>query len=318
MSTALVTGATGQDGGYLCEQLRAEGTEVVAAVERPELASVPWLEGAHVRAVDLRDAAGLSRLVAETAPDEIYNLAGMSSVARSWQEPVLTAEVNALPVAVLLQAARDLQERTGKAVRFVQASSAEIFGSAPTSPQDESTPVAPLNPYGATKAFAHQLVGIYRSLGVGASSCILYNHESPRRPEQFVTRKITAAAARIARGEQDKLLLGTLESRRDWGWAPDYVAALVLAARHTEPLDFVIATGQTHSVGDFVEAAFRAAGVEDWEDVVELDPTFSRPAEATEQRGNPARAHEVLGWRQTVDFEEIVRRMVAADLDGTA
>ena len=315
MTTALITGATGQDGSYLCEQLAAEGTRVHAMVEDATAAAeLPWLATAQLHEVDLRNADALKTLVAMTAPDEIYNLAGLSSVGRSWDEPVLTAQVNALPVVVLLQAARELQDTSGRPVRFVQASSAEIFGVASASPQNESTPIAPNNPYGAAKAFAHHMVGVYRGLGLHASSCILYNHESPRRPETFVTRKITAAAARIARGTQDRLNLGTLDARRDWGWAPDYVAGLVLAARHPQPLDVVLATGQTYSIGDFVDAAFRAAGLRQWENLVNLDDNLARPVETIEQRGDASLARAVLGWHPTVGFHEIVRRMIEADV----
>lgn len=317
MTLALVTGATGQDGSYLCEPLTAEGTHIHAIVEDAAIASdAPWLATADIHQIDLRDAKALTRLVTTCAPDEIYNLAGMSSVGRSWDEPLLTAQVNALPVVVLLQAAREVQGRSGRPVRFVQASSAEIFGAAEVSPQDESTAVAPTNPYGAAKAFAHQMVGIYRGLGLHASSCILYNHESPRRPDTFVTRKITKAAARIARGTQDRLVLGTLDTRRDWGWAPDYVHGLMLTARHPEPLDVVLATGEAHSIRDFVETAFQSAGVPGWQDRIDLDDNFARPVDTVDQRGDARRARTVLGWRPSVDFEELVRRMVNADLAG--
>jgi len=317
VNTALITGATGQDGSYLCEQLAAEGVHIHAVVEDAQAAAtLPWLAAAEIHQVDLRDTTALATLVAVSAPDEVYNLAGLSSVARSWEEPVLTTQVNATPAVVLLQAAMELQDRTGGAVRFVQASSAEIFGTAAVSPQDENTPLAPTNPYGAAKAFAHNMVGVYRTLGLHASSCVLYNHESPRRPEAFVTRKITAAAARIALGTQDRLTLGTLDVRRDWGWAPDYVAGLVLAARHPEPLDFVLATGETHSIGDFVDAAFRAAGLPQWEVFVELDDALARPSETVEQRGDATRARAELGWQQTAGFHELVQRMVDVDLAG--
>lgn len=319
MTTALITGATGQDGSYLCEQLAAEGVRIHAVVEdAAAAAALPWLTKAQLHEVDLRDGESLRSLVTVAAPDEIYNLAGLSSVGRSWDEPVLTAQINALPVVVLLQAARELQDTAGRPVRFVQASSAEIFGAATASPQNESTPIAPTNPYGAAKAFAHHVVGVYRGLGLHASSCILYNHESPRRPETFVTRKITAAAARIAQGTQDRLVLGTLDARRDWGWAPDYVAGLVLVARHPDPLDFVLATGETHSIGDFVDAAFRAAGLSEWEALVRLDDDLARPADTEEQRGDASRARMELGWQPTMRFNELVQRMVDADLNGTA
>jgi len=196
----------------------------------------------------------------------------------------------------------------------VQASSAEIFGDAEMAPQDETTPVRPNSPYGASKAFAHQLVGVYRGRGLHAVSAILYNHESPRRPPTFVTRKIARAAARIARGLEQELVLGNLDARRDWGWAPDYVDAMVRAARHSEASDYVVATGEAHSVRDFVAAAFARAGVEDWESRVRVDQSFVRPSDTALQVGNAARAHGVLGWAPTVDFEELVGRMVDTDL----
>jgi len=314
VTVALVTGATGQDGSYLCERLAAEGAELHAVVAEDAAGGYPWLAAAaQVHQLDLRDTPDLAALVADVAPDEVYNLAGLSSVAQSWEQPVLTAEINAVAVAVLLQACWELQQRAGGPVRVVQASSAEIFGNATESPQSERTPLAPTNPYGAAKAYAHQLVGVYRGLGLHASSCILYNHESPRRPVTFVTRKITNTVAQIARGEDVVLSLGELEVQRDWGWAPDYVDGMVRAARHTEAGDYVFATGTTHSVREFVDAAFAAVGITDWERWVELDTGFLRPVETQDTRGDATRAMTVLGWTPTVEFAELVRRMVLAD-----
>ncbi len=314
MNRALVTGATGQDGSYLCERLADDGLEVHAVVEDATAAAEhPWLQAVQLHQLDLRDTAALQGLVAAVAPGELYNLAGLSSVARSWTEPVLTAQVNGLAVAVLLQAAWELQRGAGEPVRFVQASSAEMFGTAPHSPQDESTPIAPTNPYGAAKANAHQLVGVYRGLGLHASSCILYNHESPRRPDTFVTRKISKAAARIARGEQDTLALGALDVRRDWGWAPDYVDGMVRAARHEVAGDYVLATGVTHTVREFAAAAFTAAGITEWEHLVQVDQEFLRPVETAQLCGDSTRARQVLGWGHSVDFDTLVQRMVDAD-----
>jgi len=313
MTVAVVTGATGQDGSYLCERLVAEGVELHAVVLADQTPH-PWLSTAHIHQIDLQSHSDLGHFVAETAPDEVYNLAGISSVARSWDEPVLTAQVNALAVAVLLGACWELQRKKGAPVRFVQASSSEIFGRASESPQTEGTPVAPTNPYGAAKAYAHQLVGVYRGLGLHASSCILYNHESPRRPTTFVTRKITDAVARISRGEQDRLSLGSLDTRRDWGWAPDYVDGLMLAARHHQPLDVVLATGETRSIGDFVDAAFRVVGIAQWRELVDLDDTLTRPVETAEQCGDATVARHTLGWTTTVNFDELVRRMVETEL----
>jgi len=310
--SALVTGASGQDGGYLVERLLEDGWDVSALVRGDDSAlpsAVRPFEG------DLRDAAGLGRIVAEAAPDTVFHLAGLSSVALSWQEPVLTAEVTGTAVAALLEASLSLQESSGRPVRFVQASSSEIFGAATENPQTESTPIRPVSPYGAAKAFAHLLVGVYRGRGLHASSGILYNHESPRRPDAFVTRKITAGVAAIAVGAASELSLGNLDVRRDWGWAPDYVDALVRASRADEAGDYIVATGVSHSVREFVAAAFAAAGIADWEHLVVLDPRFARPVDAPEMRGDASRARSVLGWQPTVAFEEIVARMVAHDLD---
>ncbi|MGX7680716.1 GDP-mannose 4,6-dehydratase [Jatrophihabitans sp. DSM 45814] len=308
---------TGQDGGYLVEQLVAEGCAVHGLVHEQDLTAQEFRDRnlpVTLHTADLSDAPGCTALIEEIAPDEIYHLAGVSSVAFSWEQPVVTGQITGLAVAVLLEAAWQSQEKTGRPVRFVQASSAEIFGNAQVSPQNELTPLRPTSPYGAAKAYGHHLVGVYRGRGLGASACVLYNHESPRRPPQFVTRKITRAAARISAGLERELVLGNLEVRRDWGWAPDYVAAMIRTARHPEAEDFVIATGESHSVGEFVAAAFAAAGVEAWQDLVRTDPEFVRPVDATEQVGDSAKARSVLGWAPTVTFVELVERMVAADL----
>lgn len=312
--TALVTGITGQDGGYLAEQLLAEGTEVHGLVSAAD-AQIPELlsrcPGAVLHEGDLLDAASLQTVVAASRPDEVYNLAGISSVAFSWAHPVRTADVTALGVARLL----DVVRRQDENIRFLQASSSEIFGNAPCCPQDESTPVAPNSPYGAAKAFAHHMVATYRATGMHAVAAILYNHESPRRPPTFVTRKITRAAARIARGEQDELVLGNMDVTRDWGWAPDYVDAMIRAVRHEQAQDYVLATGQPHTVRDFVTAAFARAQVADWQSRVRVDQAFVRPVEIELLLGDATRAREVLGWRPTVDFDELVGRMVDVDLN---
>lgn len=317
MTSALITGITGQDGGYLAERLIAEGCVVHGLVHDGD----PHIEDLRARVPaavlhngDLTDEASLARVVADSAPDEVYNFAGISSVAFSWERPVLTADITALGAARLLEQVWQHQERTGSAVHFVQASSAEIFGDALVAPQNESTPVQPNSPYGASKAFAHQLVAVYRGRGLHAVSTILYNHESPRRPPTFVTRKITRAAARIAQGLEHELVLGNLDARRDWGWAPDYVDAMVRAARHTSAGDYVVATGEARTVREFVEAAFVRAGVQDWEPLVRSDPAFFRPVDAALQVGDATKARTELGWAPTVDFAELVGRMVDADL----
>ncbi|WP_372593546.1 GDP-mannose 4,6-dehydratase [Actinotalea sp.] len=318
MRRVLVTGITGQDGGYLVEQLLAEGCEVHGFVHDKD-ATVPDFAAAYPSVVlhpgDLADSAGLAALVQEVEPDELYNFAGISSVAFSWEHPVLTAELSGVAVAVLLQAALELQERTGRPVRCVQASSAEMFGEAEVVPQDERTAIRPVSPYGAAKAYAHHMAGVYRGRGLHVASCILFNHESPRRPTTFVTRKITAAAARIGVEGSGVIRLGNLDAKRDWGWAPDYVAAMVLAARHTRPDDFVVASGTAHTVAQFAEAALRRAGVGDtWHEHVEVDPAFLRPQDAPLMVGDASKAHRELGWAPTVSFDELVGRMVDADL----
>lgn len=319
MTTTFVTGITGQDGTYLVDRLLADGTEVHGLVRAGD-DGVAALEQRHPGVVlhtgDLGDLDHLAGLVAEVAPDEVVNLAGISSVAVSWAEPVLTARLSGLAVTALLEAAHGVQERTGRPVRFLQASSAEIFGQPAVEPQDERTPIRPVNPYGAAKAFAHHQTAVYRGRGLHAATAILFNHESPLRPTTFVTRKITAAAAAIGRTGEGVIALGNLDARRDWGWAPDYVDAMVRALRHDVADDFVVATGRTHSVRDFAEAALRRAGVgDDWEKHVTVDPRFVRPADASTLVGDPSKAERELGWRRTVEFEEVVACMVDHDLD---
>ncbi|MDQ6657065.1 MAG: GDP-mannose 4,6-dehydratase [Actinomycetota bacterium] len=316
-SRVLITGITGQDGGYLAERLATAGDEVHGIVRDGDDAAAELLgrvPSAILHDGDISDTSGIAGLLHEIEPAQIYHLAGISSVAQSWEQPLATARVTGLAVAGLLDTAWELGQ-DGHPVHFVQASSAEMFGNPSTAPQNEATAIAPVSPYGAAKAYAHHLVGVYRARGLHASSLILYNHESPRRPPTFVTRKITSAAARIAAGSTETLTLGNLDARRDWGWAPDYVNAMVLAARHELPCDYVIATGVSHSVREFVAAAFAAAGVADWQTHVTTDPAFLRPVDAVELTGDAGKARHVLGWAPTVPFEEIVSRMVHADLD---
>jgi GDPmannose 4,6-dehydratase len=314
MPRALITGVGGQDGGYLAERLLADGVEV-HALALPDDAPVA---GVHTHAGDVADVEGTRALLLEVAPDEVYNLAAVSSVARSWDQPELTARVNGLAAVGMLESAWQLQGRAGRAVRFVQASSAEIFGLPDRSPQDEDTPVRPVNPYGAAKAFAHLMVEVYRHRGLAATSLVLYNHESPRRPEQFVTRKITAGVAAISAGTASRLTLGNLAAVRDWGWAPDFVGAMVLAARAEVPRDYVVATGESHSVEEFVAAAFRCVGIDDWSAYVDVDPALLRPVDASALLGDATRIKQDLGWAPTVAFEEVVSRMVESDVAALA
>lgn len=314
MTSVLITGITGQDGGYLAERLVAEGCTVHGLVHPGDphvqqlLARTPSVV---LHDGDLTDDRSLERAVAAADPDEVYNLGGISSVALSWEQPVLTADVVALGTARLLEQALAHQRRSGRQVAFAQASSAEVFGNAEQAPQDEQTPLRPLSPYAVAKVFAHQLVGVYRAQGLHAASAILYNHESPRRPPTFVTRKITQTVARIAQGLESELVLGNLEARRDWGWAPDYVDALVRAARAATADDYVIATGEAHSVEEFALAAFARAGVEPR---IRVDPSLVRTGDPALLVGDASKARDVLGWEPTVGFTELVGRMVDADL----
>lgn len=305
MSRVLITGITGQDGSYLAEVLVAAGSDVHGTSLSADEHSI---EGVELHPLDLSQP-GIGALITTLAPDVVYNLAAISSVFGSWQQPDLTARINGLAVAEMLAA---LQGVPG--ARFVQASSAEMFGIPADVPQTERTAITPTSPYGAAKAYAHSLVNVYRTAGVWASSCILYNHESPRRPENFVTRKITASAARISLGLQDTLELGNLEARRDWGWAPDYVDALRRAAASDTPDDYVIATGVDHSVEDFVAAAFARVGIADWRPYVTVSEQFMRSGDAPRQLGDSARAREALGWAPTVGFDGLVAAMVDNDL----
>jgi GDPmannose 4,6-dehydratase len=311
---ALITGISGQTGSYLAETLFGRGWELHGLVRADDPASTTGLPaGATAHVGDLSEPESLRDIVEAVDPDSVINLAALSSVAQSWKEPLPTARINGLAVAVLLDAVLRQSERAGKPISFVQASSAEIFGSPSVAPQNENTPVAPLNPYGAAKAYAHHLTAVYRALGVAASSCILYNHESPRRPDTFVTRKITSGVARIEAGLQDRLTLGDLSVRRDWGWAPDYANAIAEVATGRMPDNYVIATGESHSIAEFVAAAFLAIGVTDWESYVTVDSALVRPTDALDLRGDSSRMRERFGWKPTKTFESIVAAMVEHD-----
>lgn len=295
--TALITGVTGQDGYYLSKLLQRNGFEVCGL---PRDA--------------LTDVAAITQFLGNVTPDVVFHLAAVSSVAASWHDPTETSRVNALSTTALLDACLATQDRTGTPITVVNASSCEIFAGAADSPQTETTPLQPISPYGVAKAFGHMMCQIYRARGLKVSNAILYNHESPHRGEQFVTRKITKAAAAIASGHQDRLVLGDMTVERDWGWAPDYVEAMYRMSRHDSGDDFVVATGVTHSVQEFVAAAFAAAGIEDWEAHVETDAAFTRPRDRGVAVGDPTKAGTVLGWYPTFGFDEIVKAMVSSDL----
>src|SRR5471032_3028480 len=314
MKTALITGITGQDGSYLAELLLSKGYRVVGIVRRSS--TTPYERIAHLvdkvtlLSADLIDQTSLVDAIEETKPDEIYNLAAQSFVATSWTQPVLTGEFTALGVTRLLEAAK----RAAPKAKFYQASSSEQFGQVQETPQKETTPFYPRSPYGVAKVYGHWITVNYReSYGLFACSGILFNHESPRRGLEFVTRKVTDAAARIKLGLSTELRLGNLDARRDWGFAGDYVEAMWLMLQQDEPDDFVISTGETRSVQELVESAFGAAGV-DWRDHVVLDPKFIRPAEVDLLVGDPSKARAKLGWKPKIAFAELIKDMVEADL----
>lgn len=311
---ALITGITGQDGSHLAEFLLEQGYEVVGMVRRTSTVRFDRIRHIQDRLTlvpgDLLDEVSLIHLLREHRPAEVYNLAAQSFVQTSWTQPVFTGEVTALGVTRLLDAIRIVDP----GIRFYQASSSEMFGKVQEVPQRESTPFYPRSPYGVAKVYGHWITVNYReSYDLFATSGILFNHEGPRRGVEFVTRKITDAVARIKLGLQQELRLGNLDSQRDWGWAPDYVRAMWLMLQQPTPDDFVIATGETHSVREFCQEAFAHVGL-DWERHVQLDDRFMRPAEVDLLIGDPSKAREQLGWSPTVSFPEMVRRMVDNDI----
>ncbi|GAA0999359.1 GDP-mannose 4,6-dehydratase [Subtercola frigoramans] len=317
MPVALITGISGQDGSYLAQSLLADGYEVHGIVRKPaeeNLAAIGESSRLTLHRTDLLAPGALEDLVADVKPNELYSLAAVSSVFESWRSPVQTGEINGQVVVRLLDSAFRLHE-TGHDVRVLHASSAEVFGQTEVSPQTENTPIRPSSPYGASKAYAHLSVGVFRGRGVHASNCILYNHESPRRPENFVTRKITASVARISRGLQDGIELGNLDARRDWGWAPDYVDAMRRAVTAPRGGDYIVATGVSHTIHDFLDAAFARVGITDWSGLVTQNPEFVRPVDPAEQRGDATKARDELGWTPTTGFTTIVERMVDNDLE---
>ena len=315
MPNALITGITGQDGSYLAEFLLDKGYRVYGMVRRLSTFNDErihhLLDRIEIIDADLLDQLSLISALRQSHADEVYNLAAMSFVATSFQQPVATGEYTALSVARMLEAVR----LADWPIRFYQASTSEMFGKAQTFPQNERTPFYPRSPYGVAKLYGHWITVNFReSYDLFACSGILFNHESPRRSLEFVTRKISHAVARIKLGLQDKLILGNLDAQRDWGFASDYVEAMWLMLQQPAPDDYVIATGTTHSVQDFVIAAFNTAGISDWERYVATDPRFLRPAEVDYLIGDASKARERLGWRPRVTFEELVRRMVEHDL----
>ncbi|KAF0109327.1 MAG: GDPmannose 4 6-dehydratase [Anaerolineaceae bacterium] len=314
MPTALITGITGQDGSYLAELLLAKGYTVIGMARRSSTDTFERI--AHIRdritllQGDLHDQGSLEVILAEHKPDEVYNLAAQSFVPASWSQPILTGEVTGLGVTRLLEAIR----RVDPKIRFYQASSSEMFGKVQEVPQRESTPFYPRSPYGVAKVYGHWITVNYReSYNLFAASGILFNHESPRRGLEFVSRKITDGVARIKLGLAKELRLGNLESQRDWGFAGDYVEAMWLMLQQDKPDNFVVGTGETHAVREFCELAFGRAGL-DFREYVVQDPRFYRPAEVDLLISDPSRARKELGWNPKVDYKQLVEMMVDADL----
>lgn len=323
MPSALITGITGQDGSYLAELLLEKGYQVYGLARRASTFNDSrikhLLDRITLLDADLLDQLSLIQALRQAQPDEVYNLAAMSFVGASFQQPVATGEYTALSVARMLEAVR-LAEQLGaplgaRPLRFYQASTSEMFGKVQSVPQHEGTPFYPRSPYGVAKLYGHWLTINFReSYGLYACSGILFNHESPRRGVEFVTRKITLGVARIAQGLQQTLTLGNLEAQRDWGYAGDYVEAMWRMLQQPTPEDYVIATGETHSVREFVQAAFAVVGISDWERYVTSDARLRRPAEVDQLIGDASKARRQLGWEPQVSFPELVRMMVESDL----
>ncbi len=314
MTVALITGITGQDGSYLAEFLLEKGYEVVGMVRRSSTVTYERIE--HIQndisliQGDLHDQSSLVAILEENHPDEVYNLAAQSFVATSWSQAVLTGEVTAMGVTRLLEAIR----LVNPGIRFYQASSSEMFGKAVEVPQRESTPFYPRSPYGVAKVYGHWITVNYReSYGLHTVSGILFNHESPRRGLEFVTRKISDGVARIKLGMSDKLMLGNLEARRDWGFAGEYVQAMWMMLQQEKPKDYVIGTGETHSVREFCDHAFKSVGL-NFEDYIHQDPRYLRPSEVDLLISDPTLARQELGWKPTTTFQGLVEMMVEADL----
>ncbi|MCY4355105.1 MAG: GDP-mannose 4,6-dehydratase [Truepera sp.] len=325
MRRALITGITGQDGSYLTEMLLTKGYEIHGIIRRASTFNTDRIDHLYLdphspearmflHYGDLSDGPGLRRILEEVQPDEVYNLAAQSHVAVSFMQPEYTTDIDGLGTLRLLEAIRDYCGRTGHDLRFYQAGTSEMFGSSPP-PQSEATPFHPRSPYAAAKVMAHHLVRNYReAYDLFACNGILFNHESERRGETFVTRKITRAATRIKLGLQDKLYLGNLDSRRDWGHAKDYVEAMWLTLQRDQPDDYVVATGEAYSVREFVERVFARLEL-DWHEYVEIDPRYFRPVEVEHLRGDARKARHELGWKPKVGIDELVACMVDSDLE---
>jgi GDPmannose 4,6-dehydratase len=320
MPRALITGITGQDGLYLAELLLSKGYEVYGLMRGQNNPKRALLEqvvpDVRILTGDLTDLSSLLRAMHAAQPDEFYNLGAISFVAYSWENAHLTSEVTGMGVLNALEAVRLYEGTSGRQVRFYQASSSEMFGKVQAVPQNEDTLLWPRSPYGVAKVYGHYMTINYReSYGMHASSGVLFNHESPRRGPEFVTRKVSQAVARISLGLQEELVLGNLDARRDWGFAGDYVEAMWLMLQQDQADDYVIATGETHTISTLLDEAFAAVGIDDWTGYVRQDPAFMRPAEVDLLIGDASKARERLGWQPKVSFSELVRMMVASDVE---
>jgi len=325
MKKAFITGITGQDGSYLTELLLSKDYEIHGLMRRASTFNTSRIDhlyqDPHINGVklflhygDLSDTGNIRKLIFKIQPDEIYHLGAMSHVRVSFDMPEYTANITGLGTLRILEAIKDFQETTGKKIKFYQASSSEMFGASPP-PQNENTPFHPRSPYGYAKVFAFFTTVNYReAYGIFACNGILFNHESERRGETFVTRKITRGVARILAGLDKKIYLGNLEARRDWGYAPEYMEAAYLMVQKKEPDDYVIGTGESHSVKEFIEAAFKHVGISNWQDYIEIDPRYFRPSEVENLIANPQKAKEKLGWEAKTKFDDLVKIMLKADL----
>lgn len=321
MKTALITGVNGMDGSHLADLLLEKGYKVYGVERRSSVKNRTNTEhlvghdNFEYLTADLTDQNSLYRALKDSTPDEVYNLAAQSFVGSSWSIPQQTSDVNGIGVLRLLEAIREYQQDTGNEVRFYQASTSEMFGKMVENPANEETPFYPRSPYGVAKLYAYWMVKNYReSYGMFTCNGILFNHEGERRGIEFVTRKISDAVAQIAHNGLDIIMLGNLESKRDWGYAPDYVEGMWLMLQQDKPDDYVLATGESHSIRDFLEIAFDEIGIKDWQPFVGQDPRFFRPAEVDVLRGDATKAKEKLGWTPKTSFEDLVRKMVRNDL----
>jgi GDPmannose 4,6-dehydratase len=321
MKKALITGVNGMDGSHLADLLLKKGYEVYgmerrsSQKNRTNTAHLERNENFHFITADMTDQNSLYRALRDSQPNEVYNLAAQSFVGSSWTIPKQTSDVNGLGVLRLLEAIREYEQDTGEKVKFYQASTSEMFGQMVENPSRETTPFYPRSPYGVAKLYAYWMVKNYReSYGMFACNGILFNHESERRGIEFVTRKISDGVAKIKLDLADSIALGNLDAKRDWGYAPDYVEGMWAMMQQDEPDDYVLATGKSHSIRDFLDIAFDEVGIDNWEDLVVIDPQFFRPAEIEVLRGDATKAKEMLGWTPTTSFEELVRKMVRNDL----